>query len=53
MSPHLVEDRELPLDSHDNALFTVVELEGKRMIDDAATHGELFERQMPSLIALL
>jgi len=53
MNSSLIKDRERPFDPHDHALFAVVELQGKRMVDDAAAHATLFDGEAPSSFATL
>lgn len=51
MNPSVLHDREGPFDPHDRTLFALVELQGKRMVDDTAAHPTLLDGQAPSSLA--
>jgi len=53
MDVTVIEDRKCPLNAHDHALFILLELKGKRMVDGAAAYAELFDRQTPPIFASL
>lgn len=53
MNSSLIKNREGPFDPHHHALFALVELQGKRMVDDAAAHATLLDGEAPSFLAPL